>query len=345
MTSGEVAKAIASEDRLAKVGSRYGIDLNDAKAVLALMKKYKKAVDPDKIRAYGQLKAKVEALVQRRQDLWNQAADAFSHMKNLDELKNIEKARKSGDPAFEWGYDLSLSLLKAALDIDPAKLVGSSVQAVLELAGSDWIKDNVKKLEEEIVAVEDTFNKAVTKLQKFTAAEMKTYQKTLDRLLKDYQKTAADLGDALPEFQAAARGILPQDGAANQCQEAQVVAKVEPEIKATLNTINTALQHVSDQATSMAAGGGIRDPKWRTLLVPIGSYVKNSSDGSLAYYQKSGKWNGFNISGSIKRPRVEQMAKELPAALKRLDELNEVAARVRDLWAEWNRTKDHVLGV
>jgi hypothetical protein len=262
-------------------------------------------------------------------------------MKNLDELKDIENARKADDPAYEWAYDWSIQVVKAAIDIDPAKLVGSSVQAVLELAGADWIKDSVKDLENRIEAVETTFNKAVSKLKKFTAAEVKTYQKTLDRLRKEYQKTSDQLAEALPEFRAAQRAILPSNGGAKKSKEAQAVAAIEPVIKSTLNTLDTAIQHVSEAAASMPAGGGLRDPKWKELLVPIGKYAGNSSDGSLAFYHKNGKQNGFNVTGSVKRPRLEQMEKDL----KRLDELDEVRARVSDLFAEWNRTKDHVLGV
>jgi hypothetical protein len=326
------------------VASGNGVDPNKADIVTTTMQKLKSKLDPKDLEILQIEKEQFDNLAGDLGTLQTIAERDRNDLQNLAKLKAAQPAQKedwmSAGETAEWGYDLSIQICKALIDLGSGPT--GPAQAVLEILGADALKDNWKKafdkLGQEVNNVEDAFNKTVGILTKYADDQTKAVQKQLGEVMGLLKKGLSRWGKIADRYYAKLRTILSQAGTGDDADNIRHVVDTYKAIQSSAQALSNARKQI--------AGGPLGDARWPALMAPLGSMIFEAPfdpmvAGAYVVYQKGGTQNAFTQTQSIQRARIEELA----TAVQRVVDLADADNRVGAIAAQWEQKVTGGLGL
>ncbi len=348
----EMKDGVARQQEIAAEARKANVDLTKTDAIAKVGARLGAALTPAEHRNFNTALTAVQKTAERIHELLDEADEAKQHLANYRALKleEVPAAEKEEKEEFEKKgkvastiYDTAVNSLKAVVDFvtgDVVKYPGWIVaQMSAEIAGGDVVKDRIeasfKEIEKEQADITKGLNDVVSQLNKFKAAEIKTFVTTLQNLGKalktqfDFLKgDIENMGDLIRDLGDAHKGDV-----GDFAPLLSVYRKIS-EADALLSKVDAVAQR----------NGALTDKRWPGVLVPLGTRDKNplkSGENGVALVYRNGSTNYFIVTtpsatfanGDAAPKALEKLADDYKA----FQPARDAYAQVKPLAEQWGK--------
>jgi hypothetical protein len=343
-----VQDAMAADSAMRAGLKRRRIDVRDKDALAKRLDQVVPAIDPEAMKSLRNAKELVDTAGDGLRETLIEIEAGKERLQNLKEVTGISRKddAEADTKAQEIAnhYDLVVQSEKAVMDILPGLLNPFAwVSGVLELLGTDMLKDKVKDHYKELLTKNQELSKhldeVVVALHEFGRDEMRTESERIKKLVELKDKRITHLTTALTNFASDLASLPAKGGGATPAafkeildnyrevgEQSKKMAKVKKDVEK-----NPALRD-DEMLESLQPPIGTFDPKLTKKLAATHA----GGSATFVYVRDPGHVTVFNLPSGIAQPDLEGIA----ARVNKLRLFDAAAHDAADLVESWESTID-----
>jgi len=344
----KVQDAMAADSAMRAGLKRRKIDVRDKDALAKRLDQVVPAIDPEAMKSLRNAKELVDTAGDGLRETLIEIEAGKERLQNLKEMTGISRKddAEADTKAQEIAnhYDLVVQSEKAVMDILPELLNPFAwVSGVLELLGTDMLKDKVKDHYKELLTKNQELSKhldeVVVASHEFGRDEMRTESERIKKLVELKEKRVTHLTTALTNFASDLASLPAKGGGATPAafkeildnyrevdEQRKKMAKVKKEIEK-----NPALRN-DEMLKSLQPPIGTFDPKLTKKLATTHA----GGSATFVYVRDPGHVTVFNLPSGMAQPDLEGIA----ARVNKLRLFDAAAHDAAALVESWESTID-----
>jgi len=344
----KVQDAMAADSAMRAGLKRRKIDVRDKDALAKRLDQVVPAIDPEAMKSLRNAKELVDTAGDGLRETLIEIEAGKERLQNLKEMTGISRKddAEADTKAQEIAnhYDLVVQSEKAVMDILPELLNPFAwVSGVLELLGTDMLKDKVKDHYKELLTKNQELSKhldeVVVALHEFGRDEMRTESERIKKLVELKEKRVTHLTTALTNFASDLASLPAKGGGATPAafkeildnyrevdEQRKKMAKVKKEVEK-----NPALRN-DEMLKSLQPPIGTFDPKLTKKLATTHA----GGSATFVYVRDPGHVTVFNLPSGMAQPDLEGIA----ARVNKLRLFDAAAHDAAALVESWESTID-----
>lgn len=344
----KVQDAMAADSAMRAGLKRRKIDVRDKDALAKRLDQVVPAIDPEAMKSLRNAKELVDTAGDGLRETLIEIEAGKERLQNLKEMTGISRKddAEADTKAQEIAnhYDLVVQSEKAVMDILPELLNPFAwVSGVLELLGTDMLKDKVKDHYKELLTKNQELSKhldeVVVASHEFGRDEMRTESERIKKLVELKEKRVTHLTTALTNFASDLASLPAKGGGATPAafkeildnyrevdEQRKKMAKVKKEVEK-----NPALRN-DEMLKSLQPPIGTFDPKLTKKLATTHA----GGSATFVYVRDPGHVTVFNLPSGMAQPDLEGIA----ARVNKLRLFDAAAHDAAALVESWESTID-----